>query len=80
MHPEVGFLSFTDSYYLGDRIFITWGRDFLEAGFSAFSSLFGQCSPAYFVLHLGPMWFVLASFGSVLECCQDRLPTFHCFP
>lgn len=68
--PRSGFLSFLDSCQLEGGIFITWGGDFLEAGFCAFSSLLGQG----FWPFLGPAWFGPASCGFVLGGLRAQPP------
>ena len=49
-----------------------WG--FWKQDFSLF--LPSLVSGFYFVSHLEPVWFYLASHGFVLELCQDRPLTF----
>ena len=68
---EFGFLSSIDCCKLGSGIFLTWGRDFLEAVLD-FSSLFGRGFPDMVSTILG----LSGLIWLLVECCQDRPLTF----
>lgn len=67
-----GFLSFIDRFNPGVGIFISWSRNFLEAGFHAFSSLFGQGFPVMALAILG----LSSLIWLLVERCHDRPLTF----